>query len=276
MSIATRSARLPVIAGLSLALLLSGCGSQESEPEAESTAEPPALSEALAELYVPAQDSPDEQTDAGQCLTEAIEGTELSEQGRDQLREGADQDEDLGSVIAAMSEEDREIMLSNDLRGRTDDCLLEITDTSAPAPKASSSEGVDEQPQDDAEKKKPNTKPAFDVDEDKEIQDSGALRRGAVSMFSSFAADEQQKKVYEKSGDCFAQTIFGSGLSQEGMRFIAGGAPLGTGSVAEHLNEEDRAVWESPAFTDLMLRCTQEAQQDLDDEEATADPSSRS
>ena len=270
------------------AVLLTGCGSGQDDTAADgstetATQEPVTMAQALAQLYVPAGDDPQNQPEVGQCLEQAVNDAQISEKAQ-QLILDTDGSQDLGSVIQSMPDEDRDTMLSSDLRQSTDDCLLEITsgaDASAAPSAAGASSTADDEPAGDetTAAKKPNTKPVVKIDEDQTIQDSGALRRGVISMFGSFAVDEHQKKVYERSADCFSQTIFGAGLSDDGLRFIAGGAPLGTGSIADHLNDGDRAIWESDGFTDQMVSCTDAAETELaaaPDDAATASASASS
>lgn len=271
------------MAGLAVAGLigLSACSSPDQaspeQGEPSPTEQPATMAQALAGLYVPATDDPEDQPQVGQCLEQAVGQAEITDEARTLILESAP-DEDLGSVIAAMDQDDRDTMLTSELRQATDDCLLEITGMSGSdhqsAPSSSSTQAANEADEnDEKDDQKPDTEPVVKIRDDQAIRDSGVLRRGVVSMFGSFAVDENQQKVYERSAECFSQTIFSSGLSQDGLRFIAGGAPLGTGSIAEHLSEEDRAIWESNAFTDQMLICTQEAEDELADGSASDDPS---
>lgn len=248
--------------GLLLALGLTGCSGSTGEPVSTATASASperSMNEVLVGLYVPSGQQAGDQSAVGDCLVEALDGTQLSDAAREQLRT-SDPAADLGDVITSMDQStDREIMLSSSLRTSTDACLQKIvasnpTSTGTPAqPERASSSA----PAAVARPAEPNLKPAFEIKDDEMIHDAHSLERGVVSMFGSFAADDAQKKLYEDSAQCLSQTIYGAGLSQEGLRFIAGGAPIGTGSIAEHLNDEDRAIWESGGFTDQMVMCTQ-------------------
>lgn len=102
-----------------------------------------------------------------------------------------------------------------------------------------------------------DTTPVFDIPDDKRITNAADLEPGLVSMFSSFATTKAQEQTYEKAGGCLARHVLEAGFTQEGLRFLAGGAPLGTGSVLDHLpTVADRTIWASDDFVNGLVACT--------------------
>ncbi|MGW1784927.1 hypothetical protein ACWCQQ_38355 [Streptomyces sp. NPDC002143] len=62
-------------------------------------------------------------------------------------------------------------------------------------------------------------------------------------MFSSYARDEGQEMTYEAAGQYLSTLVYNAGFSQEALHFFAGGTPLGSGSIVEHLpNDKDKAI----------------------------------
>lgn len=268
------------ILGLSVAsvLLLAGCGSDDPQDptaspsasaEGEESLVPLSDEEALASLYMPAGFEAREQDDVGSCLSSALTKAGVSEDSRMKLIDEAESS-DLGSVIQQLPQADKDLMLSSELRLETDKCLEELTTGAAPS--ASASAPADEASR-DSKPAKPNTKPVVKLDEEEEIVQAYELEKGVVSMFSSFTDDPREKKIFAAGGECLAGVIFNSGLSQEGMHFIGGGAPLGTGSVADHLSVADQKIWNSQEFKDEMMTCTLSAESDVEDASASASPS---
>ncbi|WP_434598220.1 hypothetical protein [Streptomyces sp. A5-4] len=80
------------------------------------------------------------------------------------------------------------------------------------------------------------------------------------TTFSSYARDEDQKKSYATAGQCLSTLVYDAGFSQEALHFFASGARLGTKSIVEHLpSDKDKAIWQSPRFTQGLVDCTTNA-----------------
>ncbi|WP_326742779.1 hypothetical protein [Streptomyces sp. NBC_01768] len=107
---------------------------------------------------------------------------------------------------------------------------------------------------------RPDLRPAFAIRADQPVNWPTELTKGLVSMFSSYARDENQKKTYAAAGACLSRLVYDAGFSQEALHFLAGGAPIGTGSIAEHLpSTKDKTIWRSPEFTQGLVDCTTNA-----------------
>lgn len=105
--------------------------------------------------------------------------------------------------------------------------------------------------------KKARLKPKHEIKANEKITTAAQLEPGLITTFSSFAQDEKQKKSYQSSSDCLAQAVLDAGFSQETLRFLAGGPPIGEGSVVDHLPEDDdKKTWQSPEFTSALVDCT--------------------
>ncbi|MEU7155993.1 hypothetical protein AB0A98_06050 [Streptomyces chrestomyceticus] len=217
-----------------------------------------ALGEALGKLSF--QDAESSKKDGGACLAGAARKAGLPEEALAYIVK-ADSD-DMGAVIAGLnkvSEDDAALLASRPLRSLVDACIDKaalVNSSSRPKahnylpPKAAA------QPADG----KPNLEPAYPVRADQPVKSSIELTKGLVSMFSSYARDESQKKAYAAAGQCLSTLVYNAGFSQESLHFFAGGAPLGTGSVIAHLiADKDKAVWQSPRFIQGLADCTTNA-----------------
>lgn len=172
----------------------------------------------------------------------------------------ADSD-DIGTVIDGLnkvSEDDAALLASRSLRKDLDTCIDE-----AALPNSSSLKAQSYAPPKAAARPmadKPNLKPAYPVRADQPVNSSIELTKGLVSMFSSYARDESQKKTYAAAGQCLSTVVHNADFSQEALHFFAGGASLGTGSIVEHLpNDRDKAIWQSPRFIQELVDCTTNA-----------------
>lgn len=258
----TKKGALPAaVFAAALGLLLPGCSgvgaSEQAIPAQRPTTEPVEVTdEALCTTLVKLvyRGNQRSSSDVGGCLVSAVRSTGLSDEALVYLTEtGSD---DLGAIINGLrevSEDDVAILLSPRLREDIDTCVdLELlpdgtghqtyeSPTPAEAPVAD----------------EPNLKPRYDVGEDEQITSAAQLTDGLVSMFSSYALDENQKKTYAAAGPHLSGAVLDAGFTQKTLRLLAGGAPVGTGSVADYLpGNEDKAIWESAEFTTSLADCT--------------------
>ncbi|MFD9868568.1 hypothetical protein [Streptomyces niveus] len=200
--------------------------------------------------------------DAGACLTAAARKAGLSGQALVYLvKTGGD---DTGSVIAGLDEVSRDdavLLASRSLREDFDACVDKtvlpsgnnrLTARSYTAPTVV--------PKPTAGKPNPNPKPAYPVRADQPVSSPIELTKGLISMFSSYARDAGQKKTYAAAGQCLSTLVYNAGFTQKALHFLAGGAPLGTGSIVEHLpNGKDKTIWQSPRFIHGLIDCTTNA-----------------
>ncbi|MFJ8212550.1 hypothetical protein [Streptomyces sp. NPDC096033] len=196
---------------------------------------------------------------SGACLGSAVRKAGMSEKALAYIVK-ADSD-DMGTVIGGLNKvsgDDAALLASRSLREDFDGCVSKAVLSDSGSPKAQSYT-----PPEAAAKPvvgKPNLKPAYPVRAEQPVSSSIELTKGLVSMFSSFARDESQKKTYAAAGPCLSTLVYKAGFSQETLHFLAGGAPLGTGSIVEHLpNDKDKAIWQSPRFTQELVDCTANA-----------------
>ncbi|MFE5859746.1 hypothetical protein [Streptomyces virginiae] len=213
-----------------------------------------ALGEALDKLAF--QGAGSSRKDDGACLASAARKAGMSEKALTYIVK-ADSD-DIGTVIDGLnkaSEDDAALLASRSLRKDVDTCIGK-----AVLPDSGSLKAQSYAPPKPAAKPvpdKPNLKPAYPVRADQPVNSSIELTKGLVSMFSSYARDESQKKTYAAAGQCLSTVVHNAGFSQEALHFFAGGAPLNTGSIVEHLpNDKDKAIWQSPRFTQELVDCT--------------------
>ncbi|MFE0133322.1 hypothetical protein ACFWY6_17390 [Streptomyces sp. NPDC059037] len=215
------------------------------------------LGEALDKLALQGTESSNKDGEA--CLTRAVRKAGMPEGALAHIVK-ADSD-DMGAVIDGLnkvSEDDAALLASRSLREDFDACIDRAVLPNGSSPKAQS-----HVPPKAAAKPvagKPNLKPAYPVRADQPVNSSIELTKGLVSMFSSYARDEGQKKTYAAAGQCLSTLAYNTGFSQEALHFFAGGARLGAGSIVEHLpSDKDKAIWRSPKFTQGLVDCTTNA-----------------
>ncbi|WP_340375894.1 hypothetical protein U5640_12505 [Streptomyces sp. SS7] len=260
---APAAAALGVAAGVLLAGCSSGDGSTTQAPSAPSPTVSTvkvtdmALGEALDKLAF--QGTGSFRKDGGACLTRAVRKAGMPEEALAYIVK-ADGD-DMGAVIDGLnkvSEDDAALLASRSLREDFDACIDKAVLPNGSSPKTQSyvPPKAAAKPVDG----KPNLKPAYQVRADQPVNSSIELTKGLVSMFSSYALDEGQRKTYATAGQCLSTLVYNAGFSQEALHFFAGGAPLGAGSIVEHLpNDKDKAIWQSPRFTQGLVDCTTNA-----------------
>ncbi|WP_405749490.1 hypothetical protein OG232_04755 [Streptomyces sp. NBC_01411] len=212
------------------------------------------LGEALDKLV--SHDTGGSSKDGGACLAAAVRKAGMSEQALAYLvKTGGD---DTGSVIDGLDEaskDDAALLASRSLREDFDACIDKAVLPTGASPKAQNYA-----PQKVVSKpvtRKPNLKPIHPARADQPVNSSIELTMGLVSMLSSYAQDKGQRKTYTAAGQCLSTLVYNAGFSQTALHFFAGGAPLGTGSIAEHLpSAKDKATWQSPRFTQGLIDCT--------------------
>ncbi|GHB91583.1 hypothetical protein GCM10010306_103450 [Streptomyces umbrinus] len=253
-----------VIVGVAL-VGCSGGGATQAQPSsarspAASTAKvtDKALGEALDKLVFHGTEG--SSRDGGACLAAAVQKAGMSEQALAYLvMTGGD---DTGSVIDGLDEaskDDAALLASRSLREDFDACVdTAVSPSDNNSLTAKSYKAPTVVPKSVAGKL--NLKPVYPVRGDQPVNSSIELTKGLVSMFSSYARDEGQEGTYAAAGQCLSTLVYNAGFSQEALHFFAGGAPLGAGSIVEHLpNAKDKAIWQSPKFTQGLVDCTTNA-----------------
>lgn len=263
------TARIPCAANwpaallMTLGLALSACsGSPEDEASPAATPTPGVevddeeLGRTLSRLVRPGQP----RSNDGQCFVSAVHEAGLNDQALARIVEVGGQD--FGSVVADLTTEvdaeQAELLASPGLRSDLDACV----DAAVVAGAGAGGKGTKEADYEPIGRSKPTkepkvtTNPRYEVSQDQPIRSAGSLIEGVVSMFSSYADDEEEKAQYAASGECLSRVIHQAGFSQESLRFIAGGAPLGSGSIADFLpNEKDKKLWGSTRFVTSLDDC---------------------
>ncbi|MDW6058166.1 hypothetical protein SAZ11_08690 [Streptomyces sp. FXJ1.4098] len=217
-----------------------------------------ALSEALGKLVLQGTESSSK--DGGACLASAVRKARMPEKVLTYIVKADSYD--MGAVIDRLDEvskDDAALLASRSLREDFDACI----DKTVPPSDNSSPKAQSYKPPTMTSKPvagELNLKPVYPVRGDQPVNSSIELTKGLVSMFSSYARDEGQKKAYAAAGQCMSTLVYNAGFSQEALHFLAGGAPLGAGSIVEHLpNDKDKTIWQSPRFTQGLIDCTTNA-----------------
>ncbi|MDO5865206.1 MULTISPECIES: hypothetical protein [Paenarthrobacter] len=266
----TRKAALSAAALAVLGSLLAGCsgGPEAAQPSpSASTAKVASedLGKALDRLVF--QGTGAKSTDGGACLVRAVQDKKLSDTGQAYIvGKGSDDIAAVANGLREVSVMDAAILLSPELRDKFDACVDAVI---LPTPTPGATAGTDgkdqvyappKQGQELPQARQPDLTPKFPVPQGTSINSSSQLTAGLVSMFSSYALNEDQKKTYEASGECLAGVVFQAGFSQETLRFLAGGASIGAGSISDFLpKEEDKTIWKSRDFTAALVDCTASA-----------------
>lgn len=268
----TRKAALSAAALAVLGTLLAGCsaGSETAQPSpSPSTSAAKVTSEDLGKALdrLVFQGTGAKSADGGACLVRAVQDKKLSDAAQAYIvGKGSDDIAAVANGLGEVSAMDAAIMLSPELRDKFDACVDAVIPPT-PAPGATTSkDGKDQvyvppkQGQELPQARQPDLTPKFPVPQGTSINSSSQLTAGLVSTFSSYALNEDQKKTYAASGACLAGVVFQAGFSQETLRFLAGGAPIGTGSISDFLpKDEDKKIWKSKDFTSALVDCTASA-----------------
>lgn len=256
-----RKAALTAAALGALGVLLAGCaaGDLSADPSPGPSASPAEVSEedlgrALDRLVF--QGTATQSMDGGACLVDAVRGQGISKQGLTYLIE--QDSDDIGAVaegLREVSSMDAATLLSPELREEFDACVDAVI-----PPLEEDQIYVSPKPAKNPEEAEPNLEPKYGISKGSSITSRAQLTDGLVSMLSSYALDEDQEQIYAAAGECLAGVVFEAGLSQKTLRFLAGGAPIGTGSIADYLpTNDDRCIWESQGFTTALVDCTSTA-----------------
>lgn len=268
----TRKAALSAAALAVLGSLLAGCsaGSETAQPSpSPSTSAAKVTSEDLGKALdrLVFQGTGAKSADGGACLVRAVQDKKLSDAAQAYIvGKGSDDIAAVANGLREVSAMDAAIMLSPELRDKFDACVDAVIPPT-PAPGATTSkDGKDQvyappkQGQELPQARQPDLTPKFPVPQGTSINSSSQLTAGLVSTFSSYALNEDQKKTYAASGECLAGVVFQAGFSQETLRFLAGGASIGAGSISDFLpKDEDKKIWKSKDFTSALVDCTASA-----------------
>jgi hypothetical protein len=268
----TRKAALSAAALAVLGSLLAGCsaGSETAQPSpSPSTSAAKVTSEDLGKALdrLVFQGTGAKSTDGGACLVRAVQDKKLSDAAQAYIvGKGSDDIAAVANGLREVSAMDAAIMLSPELRDKFDACVDAVIPPT-PAPGATTSkDGKDQvyappkQGQELPQARQPDLTPKFPVPQGTSINSSSQLTARLVSTFSSYALNEDQKKTYAASGECLAGVVFQAGFSQETLRFLAGGASIGAGSISDFLpKDEDKKIWKSKDFTSALVDCTASA-----------------
>lgn len=241
-----------------LGILLFGCsgGGENAQPSPSPSASAVAVSDqelgkALDQLVF--QGTGAKSADGGACLVDAVKGKGISNEGLAYIIER--NSDDIGAVaegLRKVSSMDAAILLSLELSDGFDACVDAVI-----PPGGGDQKYEPPKPAEEVKEAASNLKPKYEIKEGRSINSASELTDGLVSMFSSYARDEAQTKTYVAAGECLAGVVFNAGFSQVTLRFLAGGAPIGTGSIADHLPKvEDKQIWESKDFTTALVDCT--------------------
>lgn len=268
----TRKVALSAAALAVLGSLLAGCsgGSEAAQPSPSASASAAKvtsedLGKALDRLVF--QGTGAKSTDGGTCLVRAVQDQKLSDAAQAYIAgKGSDDIAAVANGLREVSAMDAAILLSPELRDKFGACVDAVIPPTPPPGATASKDGKDQayappkQGQELPQARQPDLTPKFPVPQGTSINSSSQLTAGLVSMFSSYALNEDQKKTYAASGECLAGVVFQAGFSQETLRFLAGGASIGAGSISDFLpKDEDKLIWKSKDFTSALVDCTASA-----------------
>ncbi|QWF85779.1 hypothetical protein [Amycolatopsis sp. CA-230715] len=238
--------------------LVSSCSSNSDTrpaPAPSPTISAPPVSEhelglALTRLVFHSSQPPS--PNAGACLASSVTKAGLSVNAQRYIV--TTRGDDQGAVAAGVrtiNAADADLLLSPPLRDAVDRCV------DAAAPLARDQAYAPAEPAGKPAPRLPDLTPKYPIAADTGITSASQLTPGVVSIFSSYARDERQRRTYVAAGECLAGVILGAGFSQQALRFLAGGAPIGAGSVADYLpTDEDKKVWRSQGFVTALTDCT--------------------
>ena len=253
----TRRMGLPLAALLTCAGLLAGCSSG-SEPETEASPSLAPQSDAqlgpvLSELLVHGQEPADPEGLAG-CLITAVRDAGISPEAEKTLVESTS--DDWAKAVSKLEAADAKALLGEEAMTAIDTCITTEFEIDTKAEKT-----VVEPVGITPKTGKANTKPKYKLDKKFEIRGQEELTPGLISMFTSF--NPASKDIVKASASCMAETILAEDFESETLHFLAGGAPLSTGSVAEAIKDKDDAkTWSSVPFQAALSSCTTAAAQE--------------
>lgn len=232
------------------AVLLTGCSGGGADPT--ETPAPVSLEElTTATLSL----SSLEEASAG-CVSDAVQAADLSPDLQHLVVTTSEQD--WGGVVRVardtLGTPDASVLVKAQFRGALDICERDSLGVTAGAPThAVPVENVS--PSAPVVVAAPNLTPSFSFPPNEEITTTRQLQPGLVTMLSSLVTPEEAAQIGTGS-ECLSGYVLRSGLSQASLHFLAEGAPLGSGTVVEHLaTDDDKALWASTTFGDSLSKC---------------------
>lgn len=273
-----RKAAMPLAATAVLLGLLTGCsaGNDDSALEKEASPTASASAEAVddASLGAAVQRMVYSGFTTGEedntCFAEAAKDAGLSKGAQSFLVKLNSNDwgtaaEKMRAGLADEGAAEADILTGKQFHGLINACADAAAGNAPVSPEVIESENAAEGERQAAEAKakkdkeakaqKADTKPKFVVKDTEEITTTKQLEPGLVSMLSSYG-DESSQALLKETSTCLTNAVLGAGLSQESLRFIAGGAQLGTGTLSEFLpSEADQKIWDSEEFVSDLSAC---------------------
>lgn len=214
-------------------------------------------------------------SDALTCYTKAVSSSEFTPDGARVIVDstGTGLAAVAGELQAQKLADDAAMLLSTTLREELDACAQAETGTAGKTvsiPVDAITKPLIKLPT--APKVEPNLTPSQSMQDRPEVLIGSQMTAGVVTMFTSLAP-KGKAELIASSGDCLSSAIFRAGFSQASLRFLAEGAPLGVGTVAEHLaGDDDKKLWNSPAFIASLAACLRPGAQTTDPTVPTPTP----
>ncbi|WP_035769648.1 hypothetical protein [Arthrobacter castelli] len=207
-------------------------------------------------------------SDGGQCFVEAVEQVGLSiEAQRYIVERGGDRWTEVGSALRAdVSNTAADALMGQKFRTLVDRCAdadLNAGEDSAAGSGGKAQPGSDAQsamtnrptPQASAPSSYIHVPSKYDINRDQPITTVEQLKPGLVSMMSSFGG-QRQSELIKDSARCLSEAVLDAGFSQQTLHFIAGGAEIAAGSIAEYIpDEKDQQLWQSSDFSSSLSAC---------------------
>lgn len=246
----------------------SAPGTRTSSPAVASAAagtlvDSAALGDALENLaFAGKKPTSKNAADTASCLVDAVRAVGLSEPAQALVvtQPGDDWGHTAAVMRAKAGDKDATRFLGSELRQKVDACVATTLGANAaktPGPPVTA-RTVQSAPA--PQKSAPNLTAAYDSKPKEEITSVSQIQPGLVSMLSSFAKSPEQKTKIATAGPCLGDAVLRAGFSAGSLHFFVGGAPLGSGSVVEHLaTDKDKQLWTSTAFMGTMSGCLRSA-----------------
>lgn len=234
--------------------VLSGCSGGVAAGRAEPTETPAPVS--LEELTTATLSLSNLGEASAGCMSDALLAADLSPELQHLVVTTGEQD--WGGVVReardTLGTPDASVLVKAQFRGALDICERDSLGVTAGAPThAVPVENI--APNAPVVVAAPNLAPSFSFHPNEEITMTRQLQPGLVTMLSSLVTPEEAAQI-NAGGECLSGYVLRSGLSQASLRFLAEGAPLGSGTVVEHLStDEDKALWGSTTFSDSLSKC---------------------
>lgn len=260
----TRRMALPLAVGLTCVGLLAGCSSG-GEPKTDETSPTPTMSaqpddklaDALTSLLIQ-EDLDDAPDGLGDCLVKTVREGGISPEGEKALVET--EAEGWAEAIGELENDDRNSL--GEVSKEIDGCVIGAFHVDA-----QTKEKVVEPMGVTPKTGKQNTKMKYKQDKKDDITSTDQLTPGLISMFTSF--NPASKEMVKDSTPCMSEVILAEEFSDKTLRLLAGGAPLGTGSVADAIAGKDKTdakTWTSRSFQAALSDCTTSSAQETTEE----------